>query len=418
MFVSLTIFFLTIYQILYSRAVKNQKECKRDDSLNLYSRCAIEHSSYRLGDKLEALCSIIIPAHNEEKVIKDTIMNCLQQTYKNIEVIVVCHNCNDGTYAKCMEVTDRRVRPVNLQTVDSGKGIALNHGVKMSKGNYLLILDGDGRLNKTFVEDVLPMFNNSKYAAVQGRYIPSNRGYNFITRMLALEGDLWSTPFMTMRSVLSGRTHLGGTGYIIRRSALLDVGGFSNHLVDDYELSFRLFKKKFRIVFAPLSINYDEKPPSLDIMFNQRARWMRGFLSLLKIRITEPRDIIGIFFWINPISNFTNLVVFSLLAYSTLHYIGFHYFPFHFAYISLTTWLGLIMTNLGLNVAVLVRQYGKEGLKLSALLPLYLAFSNYYLIASIKSFFIKSWGETKTAHGFGITNVEDSTNPRKLMPLQ
>ena len=57
----------------------------------------------------------------------------------------------------------------------------------MARGDILLILDGDGRLNKTFIEDALPMIRDDSIAAVQGRYSPSNRNYNFITRMLALE---------------------------------------------------------------------------------------------------------------------------------------------------------------------------------------------------------------------------------------
>ncbi len=385
--------------ILYPVAIKRQKAATQGLH-SLQSSAPIKTYDIKKENVDTELCSIIIPAHNEEKVIKQTIMSCLQQSYKNIEIVVVCHNCTDGTYKEGKQLEDDRVHVFEYKTEDSGKGIALNYGVSMSKGKYLMILDGDGRLNNTFIEDALPMFHVGNYAAVQGRYIPSNRGYNFLTRMLAIEGDLWSTPFMTVRGTKNGRTPLGGTGYIIKKDILLDVGGFANHLVDDYELTFRLLRKKYRIAFAPLSINYDEKPPSLNMMFNQRGRWLKGFFNLLKFRVSEPGDIIGNLYWVNPISGFTNLALLIISAFSTVFYFGFHYFPFHFAYISPTLWIDLMASMLVLNTLVLVRVYGKQGLRYAVLLPIYLLFSNYYLVVSFKAFFIKSWATSKTDHGF------------------
>src|SRR3712207_6404648 len=76
-----------------------------------------------------------------------------------------------------------------------------------------MVLDSDGLLTRDFLEKALPLFDEN-YCAVQGRYIPSNRSFNFVTRMLALEGDLWSTPFMTIRTCIGRRCPLGGTGLL------------------------------------------------------------------------------------------------------------------------------------------------------------------------------------------------------------
>lgn len=361
---------------------------------------------YSQAEGTRELVSIIIPARDEENVIGNTILNCLRQSYTNIEVIVVCHNCSDKTYAQAKVVADSRVRPFELNTKEAGKGIALNYGVQRSTGKYLLILDGDGKLNDSFIEDALPLFAADNYAAVQGRFIPSNRNYDFVTRMLSLEGDLWSTPFMTFRSIGTKRTPLGGTGYIIRKDALLNVGGFANHLVDDYELTFRLLRRNYRIAYAPLCINYDEKPPNLDIMLKQRARWLRGFLNLTKSRVAEPRDVIGHLYWVNPLTAFTGLALLLIAAYSTIHYLVFLYYPFHYSYIPITLWFYLTLATFGVYTAALVVQYGKSGFRYAAWLPIYLPFSNYYMIVALKAFFVKSWAETKTVHGFVAENVQ------------
>jgi cellulose synthase/poly-beta-1,6-N-acetylglucosamine synthase-like glycosyltransferase len=296
-------------------------------------------------------------------------------------------------------VGDSRVRVFDLHTKETGKGIALNYGAKMARGKYLLILDGDGFLSDDFIEKAMPMFKDN-YSAVQGRYIPSNRNYNFLTRLLSIEGDLWSTPFMTTRSILGKMCPLGGTGYIVRKDILEEVGMFKNHLVDDFELTFRLLKNNHKIAFAPLCIDYDEKPPTLDIMFRQRARWAKGFLTLLKSRITKPKDILGHISWLWPIATIASLVMLIIPAYSSIHYMIFEYYPYTYSYLPLDIWTILTASIFGLQGAVLVSEHGVKGLQYIPYLPVYNVFSQYCFVTYIKAFFVKSWGSTKTEHGF------------------
>jgi cellulose synthase/poly-beta-1,6-N-acetylglucosamine synthase-like glycosyltransferase len=344
------------------------------------------------------LCSIVIPARNEETVIKRTVLNCLQQTYQNIELIVVCHNSTDKTYDEA-NVEDSRVKVFDLRSEEAGKGIALNYGVEKASGKYILVLDSDGLLTRDFIENAVPLFDDN-YAAVQGRYVPSNRNFNFVTRMLAMEGDLWSTPFMTIRSHFGRRTPLGGTGYIVRKDILTKVGRFANHLVDDYELTFRLLRSGYRIAFAPLSINYDEKPPTLTFMLRQRSRWGRGFMDLIGRRIAERSDIIGNIYWLNPIAAIAGLILLLIPAFAAAHYLLFDYYPYTYAYIPLNIWFVLTGILFCLQTAVFVKEYGSRGFAYAAQIPVLIPFSHYWYVSFIKAFTIKSWANTKTTHGF------------------
>ena len=155
-------------------------------------------------------------------------------------------------------------------------------------------------LDKDFISNTLPFFKED-YAAVQGKIDASNREYNLLSRLLALEGDLFSFPFMVFRGFLNKKTPLGGTGFIIKKDILIKVGKFTNSLIDDFELSFRLYKNKHKIAFAPLSIVYDEKPPILDVMIRQRSRWVKGHIDLLKHRVAEPSDLLGMIYWLSPV---------------------------------------------------------------------------------------------------------------------
>jgi cellulose synthase/poly-beta-1,6-N-acetylglucosamine synthase-like glycosyltransferase len=355
-----------------------------------------QENSYGVDD----LCSVIIPSKNEEHTIRKTIQNCLLQTYRNIEILVICHNCSDKTFEEAVQVKDSRVHALNLTTKEAGKGLALNYGIENAKGKYILILDGDGRSSNGFIEKALPLFLEEDIAAVQGRYIPSNRNYNLITRLLSIEGDLWSTPFMTTRSFLNKKVYLGGTGFIIRKDVLIKVGKFANHLVDDYELSCRLFKMNYKVLFAPLSTNYDEKPPSLSIMLRQRARWARGFLSLLRTRAVKVSDIIGYMYWLAPLASLSGLLVLGIFGYAAFHGAVFEFYPYKYAYIPLNLWFVLIGLLSALQSAVLVKQYGWKGLRYAAYLVIFNPFSLYILVAFLKGLFVKSWGDTKTVHGF------------------
>jgi cellulose synthase/poly-beta-1,6-N-acetylglucosamine synthase-like glycosyltransferase len=354
------------------------------------------------------LCSIVIPSRNEESVIRKTIQNCLLQTYRNIEVIVVCHNCTDKTFQEAAQIQDVRVKPFELTTKEAGKGIALNFGVDKAIGKYILILDGDGKLSSEFIEKAMPLFFTDKeIAGVQGRYVPSNRNYNFVTRLLSVEGDLWSTPYMTARSVLNKQVYLGGTGFIIRKDVLIDVGKFNNHLVDDYELSCRLFRSNYKIVFAPLSIDYDEKPPSLSIMLRQRARWAKGFISLLRAKEVKATDVLGSIYWLSPLASFSGILVLAIFGYATMHNVLYDYYPYKYSYIPLNVWFSLIGTVFALQFGVLVKEYGRQGLKYAPFLVLFNPFSLYTFVTYMKALFVKSWGDTKTAHGF-VTKGSDN----------
>jgi cellulose synthase/poly-beta-1,6-N-acetylglucosamine synthase-like glycosyltransferase len=364
------------------------------------------------GNLANDLCSIIIPSRNEESVIGKTVRHCLLQTHHNIEVIIICHNCDDRTFYEA-QVKDNRVRAFDLRTKETGKGIALNEGVKRANGKFIMILDSDAMISRDFIETALPLFGDN-CAAVQGKYVPSNRDYNIVTRLLALEGDLWSTPYMTARDLLGQKVFLGGTGYIIRTDVLNEVGNFTNHLVDDFELSCRLLKKRHKVVFAPLSVDYDEKPPTFEIMIRQRARWAKGFISLLNKRALEPRDILGNIYWLGPIATLSSLLLLLISGYNAIYNTVLGYYPNVYAFVPLQLWFILIGTIVAMQSLILIKQYGAVGLKYAAYLPLYNLFSVYAFVAFIKALFVKSWKNTKTLHGF-VTNTEREQIERQEM---
>ncbi|MDE5413548.1 glycosyltransferase [Alkalihalobacterium chitinilyticum] len=94
------------------------------------------------------LVSIIVAARNEEKDIEGSLQSQLQQTYKNIEWIVVNDRSTDQTGAIINQIsnTDNRIQPIHIEHLDEGwlgKNHALYQGYLASKGDYLLFTDAD-----------------------------------------------------------------------------------------------------------------------------------------------------------------------------------------------------------------------------------------------------------------------------------
>jgi cellulose synthase/poly-beta-1,6-N-acetylglucosamine synthase-like glycosyltransferase len=404
-YLCVSMFVIVLYLLKYDK-VKDQhvkmvaKKARSND--NYYSSAIISNKA--LSDSNQDLCSIIIPARNEESVIRKAVLGCLQQTHKNIEVIVVCHNSSDGTFDEA-RVEDRRVKVFDLRTEEAGKSIPLNYGVEHSSGKYILVMDADYVLDKEFIEFALPGFDQP-YAAVQGRVLAINRNYNFVTKMLSMEDDLWSNPFMTARTLIGKRCPLLGTGFIIKRDLLIEVGMFGNSLVEDYELSFRLYRKKLRILFVPLCICYGEHPPTLQLMLRQRARWAKGFIDLLSKRIAEPTDILGHVYWISPIVALSGAMMLAMVSYVSIYNLFFGYLPFAFSYIPLKMWFLTAGLNFVLYVLVLIKKHGRLGFRYAPYLIPYTIFSQYSIVVLFRAFFVRSWAVTKTSHGFVASTPE------------
>ena len=90
----------------------------------------------------------MIPAHNEEKVIRNILNDLICQEYKNLEILVLAHNCTDNTIRNAKSVSDERIKVLDIQTRKSGKALALNEGLKAAKGKIIAQFDTDNRIKE------------------------------------------------------------------------------------------------------------------------------------------------------------------------------------------------------------------------------------------------------------------------------
>lgn len=102
----------------------------------------------------KALISIIVPVYKVEKYIKRCLNSIINQTYTNLEIILV----DDGSPDKCPEICDeyskkdKRIKVIHQKNM--GLSVARNNGIKSATGEYIGFVDGDDYIEKTMFEDL------------------------------------------------------------------------------------------------------------------------------------------------------------------------------------------------------------------------------------------------------------------------
>lgn len=96
--------------------------------------------------------SIIIPVFNVEKYIEDCLESIINQSYTNIEIILVNDGSTDGSFSICQQYEERDSRVKLISQINSGLSEARNAGLSISSGNLIMFSDSDDCLHRQCIE--------------------------------------------------------------------------------------------------------------------------------------------------------------------------------------------------------------------------------------------------------------------------
>ena len=126
------------------------------------------------------LISVIVPIYNTEKYLVECIESIREQTYSNIEIILVDDGSTDASIEICDEFSkkDSRVRVFHKE--NEGSAVAKNFGIQQSKGEYIILVDSDDTVSDKMIE-VLYTHIKEKNAdiAIGNYYIYDESDKNF-----------------------------------------------------------------------------------------------------------------------------------------------------------------------------------------------------------------------------------------------
>jgi len=408
--------------------------------------------------------SLLAPAYNEGMTVVENVRSLLSLYYHNLEIIIINDGSKDDSMQKLIEAYDLEcisyfvqgkieTNPVKgiyksrnrafqkLIVVDKengGKADALNVGINVSSGEYLVCIDVDCileqdailKLAKPFLEQtdkkiiacggVIRLANNC--VVEDGKVVSVNMPKTLLGRTQALE---YIRAFVLGRmawSRASGLILISGAFGVFDRKIVLECGGYDKSTVgEDMELVVRMRKymeerkEPYEVLTIPDPLCWTEVPESKDILKKQRNRWMRGTMETLwkhrKLMFNPKYRKLGMvslpywffFEFLGPLVEFSGYIVFVIFLL-----LGIINWPFFFVLLALGISMGFLYSVYGILVDMVSQQVYSKKKDFLALLATAVSEPFYFHPITVRAavdgfidYFRKShgWGEM-TRQGF------------------
>lgn len=242
--------------------------------------------------------SIIVPAHNEEAVIADTLRSILKMDYKkedgtpNFEIIAIDDGSTDDTAVNILQVakTNPNVRLLKREYPNAkvGKSAALNNALQLCTGELVAVFDADSRIKPDFFNKSVPLFTSGDIAGVQGRVRVYNAKVNFLTQAQEDEFGTYGSIILGAKDMLKGSCGVGGNGQLVKREVLDKLGGWNvDSLTEDLDLTIRMNNMGLHVRYAPEAIVWQEAVETFEALLRQRKRWVMGFMHATYTYVDE-----------------------------------------------------------------------------------------------------------------------------------
>ena len=240
-------------------------------------------ASRHFGQIPDYRVSVIIPAYNEEVVLRACVESIVRSKGNLAEVVIVDDGSTDGTARLMHELAQEHRLVQAISQENAGKGAALNRGIALATGEILVFVDADGIFSPVTIPWLLTGFRDVKVGAVCGDDRPVNLD-RVLTKMLSVLSHLGTGVVRRALSLIHCLPVVSGNIGAFRADLVRDLGGFRTDTVgEDLELTWRFYGAGYRVAFEPRAIVLAESPSTLQALWKQRVRWARGLLQSIKM---------------------------------------------------------------------------------------------------------------------------------------
>ncbi|MBP1047342.1 glycosyltransferase [Enterococcus sp. BWM-S5] len=365
--------------------------------------------------EIEPFITIMVPVHNEEIVIENTITYLMNNlNYTNYEVLVTDDGSTDTTPDILAELMDRypNLRVIRIEK-NKGKAHAFDIGVAFAKGELILSNDADTVPEPDALWKYVNYFIRQdaiNISAVTANMDVQNRA-TLIGKSQTVEfSSIVGIIKRTQVGVLGGIYAYSGANTMYRKDALIDVGLFrQDRATEDISIAWDHQFNGWISLFAPKIMFFMEVPESLTMLYRQRKRWAKGgtevWLTNFKKVLFHPFENIGrtlmfvdqsfsilwsFFFWLSSFAFLFNLINFSLSGnYERIY----HMFTMAFIFVCFEMIAGIFQ----LAASLLVDDRGRK-INYLFFAPLYMLFFWMMNAVTIVTTFIPA---VKTILGYG-----------------
>jgi len=258
----------------------------------------------------EPSVTVLIPAHNEESVVVQTITSVLASDAASLRVIVVNDGSTDSTGRLLDETFGADPRVHIIHQVNRGKPAALRRALAESKTAIVVTIDADTEIEPDAIRKLLRHFSDPTIGAVAGNVKVGNRS-RWLTRWQALEYITSQNMEKRAFDLLNCITVVPGALGAWRKEAIEAAGGITSDTVaEDADLTIAIRRLGWRICYDEEAIAWTEAPETPGMLIRQRFRWTFGTLqSFWKHGDTLFRPKYGTLGWIA----LPNIFVFQLV---------------------------------------------------------------------------------------------------------
>ena len=227
--------------------------------------------------------ALVVPCHNEEETVRESVTQLLNQKYPDFEVIAINDGSRDRTQQILEELAkqDKRLRVIH-QAKNQGKAVGLNMAALLTDKEYLVCIDCDTLLNEHAVAWFMLHFVHSpRVGAVTGNPRIRNRS-TLIGRIQVGEFSSIIGLIKRAQRVYGRLFTVSGVVSAFRKTALHEVGYWSPEmLTEDIDVSWKLQFAHWDIRFEPKALGWILMPETLSGLWKQRLRWAMGGIQVL-----------------------------------------------------------------------------------------------------------------------------------------
>lgn len=240
------------------------------------------------GDRPRPAVAVLVPAHNEELVIQQTLKSLLPQVTEQDRLVVVADNCSDRTAAVARESGAEVLERQDLQR--RGKGYALAFGVagmRQAPPEVVIIIDADCHAHEGLVDTLVATVVSTGRPA-QGIYLiespadPSPRdsisAFAFVVKNHVRPMGLFG---------LGGTCLLTGAGMGLPWASIRDVDLATGNIVEDMQLGIDLAKQGHAPVLCPAARVTSTLPSQATAATSQHTRWEQGQLRTMLTNVSH-----------------------------------------------------------------------------------------------------------------------------------
>lgn len=196
------------------------------------------------------MISVIVNVYNGEKYIKKCLKSIINQTYKDLEILIVNDGSTDKTLSICKSIKDKRIKIITTKNLGLSK--SRNVGIDNSKGDYLFFVDADDIIEKDTIEYLYNIIKKNKTpiatCETQDIYDYDNYTKKIIDKeKIEIVGD---REFLKKIFLLIGRN---GTIWnkLIKRDLFDDIR-FEDRIINDVVVVYKLILKAKKVTCSNL----------------------------------------------------------------------------------------------------------------------------------------------------------------------